>query len=114
MTSSLHKNPKKYFYDISQSIQVIQHVHLKHIHSLKEYRDAIAIQDSVERRLMVIGRASFPLKKMGIQLPKIDEFIERAEKLITDYDQIQPEIIWKVIQDDLPPLKARVDQLLAS
>ena len=66
-------------------------------------------QDAVVRNLEVIGeatRASHP------EVPWRD-MSDMRNKVIHDYFRVDVEVVWDVVQNDLPALRAQIDALLA-
>ena len=106
------KDPKKYLYDISESIEFIFDDHLQEIDSLSEYEEDRTIQDAVERRLTIIGEAIHMLRKQGISLPSGDQIVNRRNTITHQYDEFGAEAIWKSVHSELPSLKEEVDRLL--
>lgn len=106
------KDPKKFLYDIAESIDFIFNIHLEEINSLAEYEASRTIQDAVERRLITIGEAVHKLQKQGIQLAYGDQVINRRNTLTHRYDSFTTESIWESVQRELPKLKVDVDRLL--
>lgn len=107
------KNPKKFLYDIAESVDFIFKDHLGEINSLEEYEADRTIQDAVERRLITIGEAIYKLQKIGIRLSFGDQIINRRNTLTHQYDAYTAESIWESVHRELPGLKAEVDRLLS-
>ncbi len=106
------KDPKKFLYDIAESIGFIFDEHLVGINTLAEYEADRTVQDAVERRLITIGEAVLKLQQAGIRLPFGDQIINRRNTLTHQYDVFTAESIWESVHRELPGLKAEVDRLL--
>lgn len=103
----------KYLFDIDNSINSID-FHLAHKRDYKLYIGNITIQRAVERELEIIGEAINKLLKLDITI-KISYarlIIDLRNKIIHSYDNINNDVIWKIIMKDLPVLKDEITILL--
>ncbi len=103
----------KYLFDIDKSINSID-FHLAHKRDYKLYIGNITIQRAVERELEIIGEAINKLLKLDITI-KISYarlIIDLRNKIIHSYDNINNDVIWKIIMKDLPVLKDEITILL--
>ena len=109
----MSKEIKTYYEDIQFSIDRIE-LHLSAIKSFSEYKTAITVNDAVERRLAIIGEALWRIDGLDKQAPVTDKkrIIGLRHILTHDYDLISPEIIWKIIENNLPLLKEEVSKIL--
>lgn len=101
----------------------IRHI-LQAIQKIEQYtagmdRDALAVDsktlDAVIRNFQVIGEASRRVpgrvKEAHPRLPWAH--MERMRHvLVHDYDRVHVGIVWDTIQNDLPPLVPRLEELL--
>ena len=71
--------------------------------------------NAVVRSLEVIGeaakRVSESLRKKYPRLPW-KEMARMRDKLIHGYSGVDVEIVWKVVKDEIPPLKPSIEQVL--
>ncbi|MBI2100809.1 MAG: DUF86 domain-containing protein [Candidatus Vogelbacteria bacterium] len=106
-------------------------VYLKHIldaiKSIEQYLDLIKnhdqflskenkmIRDAVVRQLEIIGEAaknlSEKIKEKENTLPW-KEIAGMRDKLIHEYFEVDLEIVWSTVKDDLPPLKNFIEKML--
>ena len=107
------KDPKKYLYDISESIRTIFDDYLEGIDSYDEYDKDPKTQDAVERRLIIIAEALYKLREQGIRLPSTDEIINRRNTITHQYDDYSSRTIWLSLFRELPTLKSEADNLLS-
>lgn len=70
-------------------------------------------QDAIERRLILIGEAIYRLGQMKIDLPFGDNLINRRNTIVHQYDDFNPETIYRSLYRELPPLKEEIDRLLS-
>jgi uncharacterized protein with HEPN domain len=89
--------------------------HLKNMDALQQNQQ---VQDAVVRNIEVIGEAANKIQKMDsdfaanhTELPWI-EMRGMRNKVIHNYFDIDWEVIWSTVKDDLPRLKSQIDELL--
>lgn len=74
------------------------------------------LYSAVERQFEIIGEAFAGLRRLdpalAAQLPDLPQIIAFRKVLIHAYATIDHRIVWSVIQDDLPRLRAALTQLL--
>jgi uncharacterized protein with HEPN domain len=74
-------------------------------------------QDAVSRNFSIIGEAasrlseSFKQSHTSVNWREIKDF---RNKLIHDYFGVNPDIVWNIIQNDLPVLKITIFQIMQS
>lgn len=74
-------------------------------------------QAAVERKMLTISEAAIRLKDdAGILCPGVPwrDIRGIGNWLRHQYDRVEVEVVWNTMQDDLPGLKAAVQQALAS
>ena len=80
----------------------------------EEFYENVLIQDAVMRRIEVIGEAvrNLPIefKKSHPNIPWQD-IADMRNKLIHEYFNVDIELVWEVIQKDLPPLEKYISKL---
>ena len=73
------------------------------------------LQDAIVRRLEIIGEASSRVsaatQKKHSQLPW-QEMKGTRNRIIHEYDSIELDIIWDIIQKDLPPLVSELEKIV--
>ena len=72
-----------------------------------EFIDNVQLQDSVIRRLLVIAEAARRVSEATRQtLPNIawQEINGMRNRLVHDYDDVNLNIVWDVVQFEIPPL----------
>jgi uncharacterized protein with HEPN domain len=86
--------------------------------TLDDYRMDEVLRSAVERKFEIIGEALSRLHKadatLAAQVPEHRQIISFRNVLIHGYDMIDEAVVWHIVQTDLPVLKQRVEQLLAS
>lgn len=109
----MNKTDSFYLEDILEAINTIER-YVKDVNfdifSNEEMR-----QDAVIRQLEIIGEAA---NKLSTEFSLINpnfplrQTISMRNFLIHGYDEIDLEIVWKTIHENLPPLKVSVEQIL--
>ncbi|MEO5941982.1 MAG: HepT-like ribonuclease domain-containing protein [Ferruginibacter sp.] len=107
----MKKEINSYIEDIRFSILRIE-LHIKDIESFKIFKTSYTVYDAVERRLAIIGEAMWQINKIE---PKInftgkEKIIGLRHILTHDYDLVSPEIIWKILENNIPILKQEIDE----
>jgi uncharacterized protein with HEPN domain len=92
---------------------------LSYLHGItkSELLNNIQLQDSVLRRLEIIGEAAGRLSEDArLELTQIpwSEIVGMRNRIIHEYDKINLEIIWRTVQQDLPLLLEELEQVVPS
>lgn len=105
MGKSTAKSAHAYLHDMFEAACLIRSytkgIRLEEFWNNNEKRDAVAL------RLSVIGEAASRIdSKTAAQLPKIPFQALRGlrNRIAHDYGMIDFKIVWKIIQNDIPPL----------
>ena len=84
--------------------------------TLERYRQERWLRRSFEREFEIVGEALSRLEKLdpevAKQIPELRQAVDFRNRIIHGYDAIDDEIVWKTIQQDVPPLSARLAALL--
>ena len=110
----MRREINKLLYDIKTSAELIrQFVHSK---SIDEYKADIIIKSAVERQFEIIGEAAARFYRLDPEaVESISEYrriINFRNALIHGYDAVDDDILWDIIQNDIPILLTQVTQLL--
>lgn len=77
---------------------------------LAEYKEDSFLRSAVERQLIILGEAVAQLSKLAPELadriPERGSIIAFRNLLIHGYATVVDEIVWEVVEDDLPALRA--------
>jgi len=80
-----------------------------------DFKEAFMMQDAVIRQIEIIGEAANKLSKI---FPRSNSQINWSEivgmrhKLIHDYFDVDPTVVWMKVQQDIPPLKNEILKIL--
>lgn len=105
---------RKYLYDVQQAVtHVLKFIEHK---QFADYAGDAMLRSAVERQCEIIGEALNQLKQrdpntLG-QIRGYRQAIAFRNILIHGYANIDDEIVWRVVQDDLPALRDDIARLL--
>jgi len=86
----------------------------------RDFSDDPKTQDAVLRNIEIIGEASRNVERADPQFSALHPDIPWAviyamrNRLSHGYFEVDLEIVWKTIRNDLPPLESRISALLKS
>lgn len=87
--------------------------------SCARFEDFVAsdlLRSAVERQLEIIGEALGIAARedgsVGRMIPDLPRIVGLRNRLIHGYDVVDPEIIWDVIQTNIPQLQHQLDSCL--
>lgn len=111
------KTAKPYLEDIIESVEQIEN-YIQEVNASQDlFEENILVQDAVIRRLEIIGEATKRLEQdFRDQYEHIPwkQMAGLRDFLIHEYDEVDLDQIWLVLQDDLPILKQEISQILES
>ena len=105
----------KYLYDVQQACKALtQFIEGK---TLADYGADLLLRSGIERQLIVIGEAL----QAGLRLePELEDYITDIRGIIAfrhvlvhGYRLVEDQTVWGILHEDLPTLRAEVEQLLA-
>lgn len=108
----MKKDDLVYIQDIQKAIKKVDR-YLKNI-VFEQFKQEEMRQDAIIRQLEIIGEAANKLSPEFCQTNKdfpIKEAVSLRNFLIHDYDDIDLDVIWKTVQEDIPLLKEKIKLL---
>lgn len=107
---------KTWLFDIKSYIEEIELFVNGESYSFNQYAEDLKTRRAVERNLGIIGEAMNRILEAKPNLPITNarKVVDTRNRIIHGYDKISNEIVWDIIRNDLPVLKAEVTQLLES
>ncbi len=105
---------KKYLDDILFAITLIEEF-TSGINSFADYEKDLKTKSAVERQLGIIGEATIKYDKLNTEesLENAVQIIGLRNRIIHAYDSINNTVIWAIIVNHVPKLKAEVQHKLA-
>ncbi len=103
----------KYLLDIESIIEEIESLKKKINNNFENFKSDFIVIRAAERDLEIIGEAINKLHQIEpkIKISGIAKIIGLRNLIIHAYDSVDTEIIWGIIQKDIPVLKAEIKQL---
>ncbi|AWW29427.1 antitoxin [Echinicola strongylocentroti] len=103
----------KYILDIESVIEEIEFIKQKTQNNFKNFSDNIILQRAVERDLEIIGEA---VRKMieiapNITITASKNIIGLRNIISHAYDSVEPEMLWGIIQKNIPVLAEEIRSL---
>jgi uncharacterized protein with HEPN domain len=98
-------------------LESISHVrdHIKDV-EWKAFKEDTLVQDAVLRRLTIIGEAvkSVP-DDVRTRYPDVPwkKIAGTRDKVVHDYDQVDLDLVWQIISEDLLPFESHLKAILA-
>jgi uncharacterized protein with HEPN domain len=105
---------KKYLTDILMCIEGIE-FHLRNNRNFAYYQKSPTIKRAVERELTIIGEAVNRILKLDpeFKLSRAKEIIAFRNRVIHAYDAVDDNLVWKIIQKDLPVLRDEILKIIS-
>jgi uncharacterized protein with HEPN domain len=104
----LQRDPKSLLWDAREAAEVIAAVTIGK--SFADFDRDIVLRSAVERQFEIIGEALAQLARIDAataqKVPDLRQLIAFRNVLIHGYATVDPARVWRVIEDNLPPLRA--------
>lgn len=96
----------KYILDIESIIAEIEEVKLSVSNNFELFRNDLKATRSIERQLEIIGEAANKINQINpsIKISGIKGIISLRNYIIHSYDTVDHQILWGIIQKDIPVL----------
>lgn len=103
----------KYLLDIQSIINEIEGVKAKTENNFNLFHSDIILRRAIERDLEIIGEAVKKVLELepSIRISSVKKIIGLRNIISHAYDSIDPELIWGIIQKDIPLLEKEVKSL---
>nr|WP_294862467.1 DUF86 domain-containing protein [uncultured Fluviicola sp.] len=103
----------KYILDIQSVIQEIETVKTKTNNNFHSFQSDIILQRAIERDLEIIGEAIRKIIEIdpAIQITSAKHIIGLRNIISHAYDSVEPEMIWGIIQNNIPLLSDEMTNL---
>ena len=105
---------RTYLFDIRKACDLI--LQFTAHKEFSDYEKDVLFRSAVERQFEIVGEAMSQMLKLepslGGRITNTRQIIAFRNILVHAYAQVKNQVVWGVIQSDLPMLRAEVDQLL--
>lgn len=103
----------KYLLDIESVIQEIESVKIRTANNFDIFRSDILLQRAVERDLEIIGEAIRKIIEIEpeIKITSAKNIIGMRNIIAHAYDSVEPEMIWGIIQINVPVLADEINRI---
>ncbi len=101
----------KFLLDIQSVIQEIETVKTKVNNNFNSFKSDILLQRAVERDLEIIGEAIRKIIEIdpAIKITSAKNIIGLRNIISHAYDSVEPEMIWGIIQNNIPVLADEIN-----
>ena len=112
----MRRNPKAYLWDAREAARTIADF----IDGVDEatYLGSPLLRSGVERQLEILGEALNQLEKaapaIAARVPDLRSAVDLRNVLIHGYAKLNQRIIWATAQEDVPRLRAALEEILRS
>ena len=96
----------KYILDIESVIKEIEDIKARTNNDFERFLDDIVLQRAIERDLQIIGEAVRKILSLrpDLKITSANKIIGLRNIISHAYDTVEPELIWAIIQKDIPIL----------
>lgn len=103
----------KFLLDIKSVIQEIETVKTKTNNNFNSFQSDIILQRAVERDLEILGEAIRKIIEIEptIQITSAKNIIGLRNIISHAYDSVEPEMIWGIIQNNIPILANEINKI---
>ena len=105
---------KKYLFDIGNAINEIESFMESRPKMFETFLNDLIFKRAVERNLEIIGEAMTRALKLmpDLKITSARNIVNTRNYVIHAYDTLSEEILWGIVINDLPVLKAEVFELI--
>ena len=110
----MKRDPKALLWDAQEAARIIATITADK--PFAEFDSDIVLRSAVERQFEIVGEALAQLARLdralAEKIPNLREIIGFRNVLIHGYAAIDPVRVWRVIEENLPQLRAALAELL--
>ena len=105
---------KTWLYDILNAIIEVDSFFAVRPWEFVDYKNDVRTRRAVERNIEIIGEAINRVlyKDESIELSNGRKIVDTRNRIIHGYDAVSDEIIWGIVINHLPTMKAEIEHLL--
>jgi len=103
----------KYILDIQSVIEEIETIKKLTGNNFNSFNDQIILQRAIERDLEIIGEAVRKILEIepNISISSAKNIIGLRNIISHAYDSVEPELLWGIIQHNIPQLSIEINQI---
>lgn len=104
----------KSLFDIHECIEEIESYFETYPRQFEIYKSSPLLRSAIHMNLSIIGEATNRILRIDpeITISNARQIIGTRNYIIHGYDSLRPEMIWAIVINDLPKLKAEVKALI--
>ena len=110
----MRRDPKSLLWDAREAAAAIDTMTAGK--SFADFDSDLVLRSAVERQFEILGEALNRLHRLdatlAARIPDLRQIVAFRNILIHGYASIDRARVWRAVQDDLPPLRATLDNLL--
>jgi uncharacterized protein with HEPN domain len=105
---------KTWLYDILQSVNEIESFFADMPKTFTHYLNDLKTKRAIERNIEIIGEAVNRITKKDkhFKLENAEKIVGTRNRIINGYNKISDDLVWSIVINHLPKLKAEVEILL--
>ncbi len=110
----MDKTIRKYLLDILQAISEIEMAEDRFGRLYEMFENDIVFRKFIERNIEIIGEAMNRILKIhpDISISSARKIVDTRNYVIHAYDSLKPDILWAIVINHIPRLKAEICRLL--
>lgn len=105
---------KKYLYDMLQAISEIEMAEERFGRQYEIFENDVIFRKFVERNIEILGEAMNRILKINseIEITSARKIVDTRNYVIHAYDSLKPDILWAIVINHIPRLKANIQRLI--
>ena len=105
---------KKYLYDMLQAISEIELAEERFGRQYEIFENDVIFRKFVERNIEILGEAMNRILKINseIEITSARKIVDTRNYVIHAYDSLKPDILWAIVINHIPRLKADIQRLI--
>lgn len=105
---------RKYLYDMLQSISEIEMAEERFGRQYDIFENDVIFRKFVERNIEILGEAMNRILKINseIEITSARKIVDTRNYVIHAYDSLKPDILWAIVINHIPRLKADIQRLI--
>lgn len=105
---------RKYLYDMLQAISEIEMAEERFGRQYDIFENDVIFRKFVERNIEILGEAMNRILKINseIEITSAKKIVDTRNYVIHAYDSLKPDILWAIVINHIPRLKADIQRLI--